>query len=87
MTGDDGGTRLAALEELPATVDPEDALQFGGRRAVAGVAALDEDRADFLLEELGGSRVVRRGLRRSRLREESTQKQEEQGTHGGSSYP
>src|SRR5213078_1969248 len=60
LAGDESGPGVAALEESRLGVEEQAALELLallGVGGVAGVALLDEDGADLLLEE-GGSRGV-----------------------------
>src|SRR6185503_12330679 len=61
IAGHNGGAEIAALERAFPRVEVEVAFQLLRRAAVAGVAALDEDGADLLLEELDARDVGRGG--------------------------
>src|SRR5262249_18391307 len=65
IAGDDRRARVAALEEPFAGVEEEPALELLRALAVALVAALDQTRADALLEEFD---LLRGGRRRFLLR-------------------
>jgi hypothetical protein len=84
VTGNEGGAQIAALEEAFAGVDEKIAFDLFGLGAVAGVAAVDQDRADALLEELEAFRVGG-GILRAGL-EGQKQEQGESGCRMGSPH-
>jgi hypothetical protein len=57
---DNAGPGVAALEQAGARVEQQVRLQLVGFRAVALVAALDEERADYFLEELDAGGIGKR---------------------------
>ena len=88
LAGDDGGTGVAAFEHGGAGVEEEAALEFLRAGAVAFVAALGEQGADALLEELEvfGGEGGRGGNRTRRQRNGDGEQGEvgERRTHGES---
>jgi hypothetical protein len=76
VAGDDGGAGVAAAEYAVVVIDAEISRGFGFG-GMAGVAVVDEDRADLFLEELN---LSGRGGERGRG------EQEQCGFHGVSSF-
>ncbi len=79
--GNERGAGVSALEGGFEAVEPQSAFQLRGAGAVAGVAAVDEDGADFFLEELGAGGIVL-GRSGSGLQgDESGQEEQREGPH------